>query len=185
MMTLFRLKKGEISQPVQTKFGYHFIQLEDYQGAHKSTYTEVSSKVEKQFRQEKGANQLLSIAGQIGTKLQSNENFDQIGKELSLTVAQTPWFNRRGGIPKMADSLTTAQSLSDLYPGEWKGPLSIGENQCFFQVYEAKPAGVFTPDPADKARIYETFKKDRVSQWVKDYLKTERDQLKVKSFLTE
>ena len=104
--TLFRLKKGELSHPVQTKFGYHLIQLEDYQNAHKSTYSEVRSKVEKQYRQEKGANQLLGIASQIGTKLQMNENLDQIGKELSLTVVQTPWFNRRAGIPQMKDSLT-------------------------------------------------------------------------------
>jgi peptidyl-prolyl cis-trans isomerase D len=182
---LFHLKKGEISQPVQTKFGLHLIQLEDYQSAHKSIFSEVKSKVEKQLRQEKATNQLLSLAGQIGTKLQTNERIDQIGKELSLTVSQTGWFNRRKEIPGLTDSIATAQALSDLYPGQWKGPLSIGEAQCFFQVDEAKPADAFQPDPLDQARDYETFKKDRVTVWVKDYLKSQRNQLKVKSFLTE
>jgi peptidyl-prolyl cis-trans isomerase D len=183
---LFRLKKGEISQPVQTKFGYHLIQLEDYQNAHKSTFSEVRSKVEKQYRQEKAINQILSISGQIASKLKLNENLGQIGKELSLSVSQTPWFNRRGDIPKLKGSLPTAEALSDLYPDQWKGPLSIGEDQCFFQISEERSAqGLKPQDPADQAKVYETFKKDRVNLWLKDYLTAQRKEQKVTTFLTD
>ncbi len=184
--TLFHLKKGEISQPVQTKFGYHLIQLEDYQGAHKSEFSEVRGKVEKQYRQEKAINQIIALSGQIGSKLQLHETLEQIGKELSLTVSQTLWFNRRAEIPHLKDSLSAAETLSDLYTGQWKGPLSIGESQYFFQVTEEKPAQPLKKeDPSDLARIYETFKKDRVNLWLKDFLEEQRKELKVKTFLTE
>lgn len=183
---LFKLKKGEISQPIQTKFGYHLIQLEDYQGAHKSTFSEVRSKVEKQYRQEKAINQILALSGQIASKMKLNESIEQVGKDLSLGVSQTPWFNRHGDIPKMKGSITAAEALSDLYSGQWKGPLSVGEDQCFFQITEEKPAqGLKAGDPSDLAGVYETFKKDRVNLWLKDYLTAQRKELKVKTFLTD
>lgn len=184
---LFRLKKGEISQPIQTKFGYHLIQLEDYQKAHQSTFSEVRSKVEKQYRQEKAFSQILALSGQIAAKLQLNESLGQIGKELLLPVGQTPWFNRRTGIPRLKDSLTASKDLGDLYPGQWKGPLSIGENEFFFQITEANPPqGLKAEDSSDpdRASIYETFKKDRANLWLKDYLAAQRKELKVQTFLS-
>jgi hypothetical protein len=115
-----------------------------------------------------------------------NENLGQIGKELSLSVSQTPWFNRRGDIPKLKGSLPTAEALSDLYPDQWKGPLSIGEDQCFFQISEERSAqGLKPQDPADQAKVYETFKKDRVNLWLKDYLTAQRKEQKVTTFLTD
>lgn len=185
---LFRLKTGEISQPVQTKFGYHLIQLEEYQSARKVSFSEIRSKVEKQYRQEKALNQMLSLSSQIASKLQSKESLGQIGKELSLPAFQTAWFNRRAEISGLKGSLTTAKTLSDLYPDQWKGPLSIGENEYFFQITEAKPPqGLKVEDASDPdfALVRDTFIKNRVKLWLKDYLEAQRKELKVKTYLNE
>jgi peptidyl-prolyl cis-trans isomerase D len=185
---LFRLKTGELSQPVQTKFGFHLIQLEDYQSAHKVAFSEVRSKVEKEYRQEKALSQMLALSGQIASKLQMNEGLDQVGKELSLPVHGTPWFNRRAEISGLKGSLAAAKNLSDLYPGQWKGPLAVGEKEYFFQITEARPTqGLKALDPSDPdfASVRETFQKDLEKLWLKDYLAAQRKELKVKTYLTE
>lgn len=88
----------------------------------------------------------------------------------------------------MKGSLTTAKTLSDLYTDQWKGPLSIGENEYFFQITEAKPPqGLKTEDPSDPdfALVRDTFIKNRVKLWLKDYLEAQRKELKVKTYLNE
>ena len=46
----FALKKGEVSEPVRSSFGFHLIQMRDRQEAGKSTFEEVREEVEKDLR---------------------------------------------------------------------------------------------------------------------------------------
>ncbi|NDY41804.1 peptidylprolyl isomerase [Dissulfurirhabdus thermomarina] len=49
----FALKKGEVSQPVRTAFGYHLIQVEDRKAASVPTLASVEGQVRQQLQQEK------------------------------------------------------------------------------------------------------------------------------------
>lgn len=48
----FALKKGEISQPVKTNFGWHIIKLEDSRPAKAAPFDQVKQKVAQQLRQQ-------------------------------------------------------------------------------------------------------------------------------------
>lgn len=45
----FAMKKGEISEPVKTQFGYHIIKLIDKQEKREKSYEEVSEEIEKRI----------------------------------------------------------------------------------------------------------------------------------------
>ncbi len=181
---VFKLKKGEISQPLKTKYGYHIVQLEDREGEYKSTFTEVRSKVLAQYQKEKAAQKVLALSEQLAEKLKNKEPMEKAAAALGLTVSETTWFNRSSGIPKLKDSKDLSEELADLYPADWKGPLNHGQTELFFQVAETREGGKSPEEIVkDTPDISQRLASQRQEVWLKDFLTDQRKKLKVKTFL--
>jgi peptidyl-prolyl cis-trans isomerase D len=58
----FSQNKGQISDPVQTSFGFHIIQTEDKEDAHMKPLAEVRSALEEQLKQDKVKTELANVS---------------------------------------------------------------------------------------------------------------------------
>ncbi|HJT23133.1 MAG TPA: SurA N-terminal domain-containing protein, partial [bacterium] len=181
---IFGLKKGEVTKPFKLQNGYDIAQIEDHEPAYKSTFAEVRSKVEEQYRKEKAIEKISAISEQLAEKLKDKEPLEKAAKELGLSATATDWFNRNSGIPHLADSKDAAEQLADLYPQQWKGPLSLHQKQYFFQIAEAKEGAAHkTMTASERAEMTQRLTYERQQAWLQDFLTAERKKLGVKTFL--
>jgi peptidyl-prolyl cis-trans isomerase D len=101
---VFNLKKGGISKPFKTQFGYHLAQLDDYEKEYKSTFAEVRPKVLKQYLEDKADRNILALSTKLAEKLKEKRSLKSAAGELSLPVKTTGWFNRNAAIPGLVKS---------------------------------------------------------------------------------
>lgn len=177
----FALKKGEITKPFKTQYGYHIAQLEDYEKAHSSTFAEVRDQVEKQYKKQKAEEKIMALAEKLVNKLKQKESLAKAAKELSLSVNTTAWFNRVSGIPALKNSKDAADELAGLYPRDWKGPMPLDLKEYFFQIVDAREGKA--PSTQDRSGLAQRLVSQRQQAWLQDFLDAQRKSLKVKTFL--
>jgi peptidyl-prolyl cis-trans isomerase D len=179
---VFNLKKGEISKPFKTQFGYHIAQLEDYEKPYKSKFSEVRSKVLVQYKKEKAVEKIVELSQQISLKLEDKGDLTKIASQLGLPTQTTPWFNRSKGIPNIKDSKDAADKIAGLYVRDWQGPLSIGANEYFFQIIDSKESNLNSKSTDAQEQIVEKMLPNQQSYWIKNFLDSERKKLDVKIY---
>jgi peptidyl-prolyl cis-trans isomerase D len=181
---LFGLKKGEISKPVELGNGYDIAQVEDTAKAHKSTFEEVRLKVSDQYKKEKASQKILSLSTDLVEKLKAKETLEKATAELGLKTSTTDWFNREADIKGIKNSKGTAAELAGLYVQDWKGPLSVGDKEYFFQIIDEREgkSGSTIADQ-EKAELQQRLISQRQDDWLQDFLTAQRKTLNVKSFL--
>ena len=61
----FKLKKGEVSAPVRTQFGYHIIKLTDRKEAHTATFAEARDQIATYLQNEKRREAVAQLVGSL------------------------------------------------------------------------------------------------------------------------
>ena len=75
----FALKKGEVSEPVKSPFGYHIIKLEDIRKVSAPTFNEVKDSLRTKLQEKKLADYVQGLIKSADVKL-----FDAKGKEVKF-----------------------------------------------------------------------------------------------------
>jgi len=183
----FKLAKGEMSQPVKTQFGYHLIQLEDYEKAKRATLASVRPEVEKAWRQDETEKRIQVLQSRLTNRLNSGDALAKAAGDLKLDLHETGWFNRTKGIAEWKDSKSAAESLSVLHVGEWRGPLSLGKNQQV--VFEISQDRENPPTKEQLAKMQSTVQAllmdEKQDEWMKAFMKEQRKALKIKIYDTD
>jgi peptidyl-prolyl cis-trans isomerase C len=76
----FALKKGEVSKPIKTQFGWHVIKVEDRRPKPLPTFDEVKDKIIGNMVQQKGQ--------QVATELRGKANIEYVDSEMKLQIEQ-------------------------------------------------------------------------------------------------
>lgn len=95
---VFALSVGEVSEPVQTEFGYHLIKLTEIDAPAGADFAEARDEIEQQYRRQQARQQFFDMADQLANLTYENpESLDIAAEALSLPIEKTGLFTRNGG----------------------------------------------------------------------------------------
>src|SRR5580765_5478255 len=96
---IFRLREGEVSQPIRTDRGYIVLTLKQTIPAHPGSLDEVREKLVASLKQEKALQLARSKAEELSKRGKAGEKFDVVAKALGLEAKTSDDFSRAGSIP--------------------------------------------------------------------------------------
>jgi peptidyl-prolyl cis-trans isomerase D len=134
----FSQNKGQISDLVQTSFGFHIIQTEDKEDAHLKPLAEVKADIEKSVKQQKLTALLNNLSGEAGDFAQKQgleKAAAKYGAQVvqSNPVAQTDSLPGIGSQPTFMDSVFTTTDKAVAQIGR------IPTGYVIFQVTKIEP----------------------------------------------
>ena len=94
----FELKNpNDISQVVQTQFGYHIIQLINKQESYKKPYQEVRDLVAKQYRQEQAETMFTDKGEELANlAFENTDSLQTVARKMGLPIKETNFFTKKG-----------------------------------------------------------------------------------------
>jgi peptidyl-prolyl cis-trans isomerase D len=137
--TIFRLRVGDLSAPLQTDKGYVILTVKDIQQAHPAKLDEVRNQVLNDYRREKSVELAKSRAEELAKRVKSGENFAAAAKALSFEAKTSDAFSRTGSVPD-AGSAKLFSAAFTLPAGQSGDPIFLGTNWVVYRVLEHEPA---------------------------------------------
>ena len=130
---VFSAKKGDVSSPIGTPRGIAIAYLSDVRPAGVSTLADVRQKVEEDLRQQKAREAAKTSLAQM---MVGAANIDEVAAKVGMPAREVS-VNRQSGVQGLqgdASQLVDAAIGSPV--GALKGPVTVAEGACAFQVLE-------------------------------------------------
>lgn len=147
---VFAMKKGEISEVIESDFGYHIIELTDITGGQKKSFAEVRPEIEAAVRKALAQKRYAEAAEQFSeTVYQQYDSLQPVVDKLKLklqsaTVGRTPAAGATGalGSEKLLAAVFGAESLTNKRNTD---AVEIGPNQmAAARIVKYEPAHALT-----------------------------------------
>ena len=129
---LFDLKQGQVSEPVETEFGWHLIKLEELRAARVKPFedAQVQGELTRLYQQrdaERRYREMLDKLEQLA--FESPASLEPVAKALALTLKESEWITRTTAEGLFANpALREAAFATDvLGNGENSKPLTLAE----------------------------------------------------------
>ncbi len=140
---IFRLRQGEVSQPIRTDRGYVVLSLKEILPTHQGSLEEVRDRVITSIKQEKALELAHSKADELSKRAKAGEKFDVAAKALGLDPKTSDDFARAGSISGVGSGKQVKEAFN-MKVGEVSAPQNLGSNWLVYRI-EAKSE----PNPAD------------------------------------
>lgn len=131
---LFALDKGEMSEPVETEFGWHLIKLEDLREARVRPFddADVQAELLALYRKRDAERRYQEMSEKLEqTAFESPSSLEPVAKALGTEVQTSEWFTRGAGEGIAQAPAVREAAFSDevLKNDENSRPLNLGENR--------------------------------------------------------
>ncbi|MEX2223271.1 MAG: SurA N-terminal domain-containing protein [Candidatus Rokuibacteriota bacterium] len=165
----FALKKGEVSAPVRTAFGYHAIRVLDVKEGGTTPLKEVAPKIKETLGAQKREQAAQTRAEEVRAALLSAKEFPAEAKRLGLDP-QEATFARGDALGEAGRDPQLDETLFGLAVGGVSTPIKTAGGVAVVKVVEHTPAGV-PPLAEIRDRVVEAIKRERAEQQVTDKAK--------------
>ncbi len=110
----FTLNEGEISEPVQSRDGFHIIGVDEIKGD-TVTFASVRDEVEQDLRESKGSEQLYELTDRLATLTYENPGTLEVAsEELALEIQQSDFVSREApGVGIIAEPAVISTAFSE------------------------------------------------------------------------
>ena len=112
------LNPGDVSDLIETSFGFHIIKLEERKEPTPQTFTQVENEIRAKLNQINGVDGAERIADNLVFEIELEDYETAVGKEvykdLSLEAVETGFFSKgKGSIPNIGSTSFTYRGLAD------------------------------------------------------------------------
>ena len=166
---LYALKKGEVSAPVRTAFGWHLIKLLDVQDADVPSFASLKDKLEHEIKAEQVEQSFVDAAKQLDEASFEAADLSQPAQELGLQVQTSGAFGREGGEGVAANRQVVQAAFSPevLEDGANSGAIELDpDTTLVLRVKEHKKSALMPLDEV-KASIRHTLAQQKASEAAK------------------
>jgi peptidyl-prolyl cis-trans isomerase D len=157
---LFKLRKGELSEPVRTPFGFHAIKVFDVREGGRKPLKEVAGRIRDRLAAEAADQAAKAKAEELRPPLQVAKDFMAEAKKLGLTPAETTMakIDRPAGLPGGGDPLEEAAFA--LAAGGVSTPVQTPAGYVVVKALDRIPAGI-PPLAEIRDRVTATVKRQK------------------------
>ncbi|VAX13209.1 Peptidyl-prolyl cis-trans isomerase PpiD [hydrothermal vent metagenome] len=111
---VFSLKKGEISKPIRSRFGYHLIKLEDIRKARVADLKDVKESIRHDLQNQQAEKSFYDTVDKLNNlSYEMPDSLAPVAEQLGLEVKKSPLFARKGGSGLFAQPKVVSAAFSD------------------------------------------------------------------------
>jgi len=142
----FSMQAGEVSEPVQTQFGWHLIKVEKVNPASEQTLDEAADAIRKSLTGEEAKVLAYDKAEAFYESTLEGDDIARVAAELGLTVETTEPFSTRGPDKGIANRRGFAEAAFALTENQISDIVDLKNGYYILQVIETIPSKI--PDLA-------------------------------------
>lgn len=157
----FSQSKGQISDPVQTSFGFHIIQTEDKEDAHVKPLAEVKAQLEDGIKQDKIRTQLNKTATDAET-MAKKQGLEKAASQYGAQVVPSNMVARNDALPGIGPQPSLMDAVFSATDKAGPQAARTQQSTVVFEIAKVEPAR--TPSFEEiKDRVANEFKAQRAS----------------------
>jgi peptidyl-prolyl cis-trans isomerase D len=128
----FSLPVGQVSDVVQSSFGFHIIKVTDKKPGSRKTLDEVRQQITDQLAYERAQTQAGALADQIAQQAKTAADLQQAAASRGLTVAESGFFTRDEPIASLGPAPEVTNRAFELKDDEVAGPVRVARGLVIF-----------------------------------------------------